>query len=686
MPTKTIKVPRELHRQATIERGQDGKPALMSISSDTPYKRYEWDWEEGEWREYWEVLDHSPSGIDDERLKAGLPILFNHNRSAHLARARDYANDGHRLTLDMTKFLWASGPFAQEKRADIESGALPDTSVGYELTSDGSKIGEKDGAPIYRFKWRLYEASSVTIPADASVGVGRQRSKPEETDLREISIVDENNLANRDNLAHTGTTPTPKGQSMKVTPAVRQFLNADNGGGSGNGGEAPEVIAEKARKEGVAEYIAHCKKIDDWVTALKNDAWRAKAAVIAIKHKNDGAEFDAFRTEALNICTTEGSLDTPTREDGNRFQVIGEREQDPRRRQSIGAQLINSKEFKAAMASGARNISVGMEIDTPILGIRGKVAMAQRAGWTSADLAAVNVQIQSGTIGLGIQRLTIMDLIAPGTTGAAAIIYPRENSFGTVDGVAPAAGSGGVPGMPRAKSVGERGLKPLWEPDLTTETATVKQIAITTKVPNQFMADFPAFQSYIDERMPFMVDTETEAQILYGDGLGNNLKGIFSTTGIQTRPITLTDDSTKAASLKQGLTDIQVQGFFEPTGFAMHPYDWETASLLKDTSGRFLAGGPFYIPYTNGVFMEMNTFWGKPVVVSAAVTYGKPVAGAWKLGAQYFIREGMRLETTNSNEDDFRRNMIAIRAEHRLALAVYRPLAFIEFQGFPARA
>jgi hypothetical protein len=46
----------------------------------------------------------------------------------------------------------------------------------------------------------------------------------------------------------------------------------------------------------------------------------------------------------------------------------------------------------------------------------------------------------------------------------------------------------------------------------------------------------------------------------------------------------------------------------------------------------------------------------------------------------------MRLEMTNANEDDFRRNLIMLRAEHRLALAVYRPIAFLEFTGFPARA
>jgi HK97 family phage major capsid protein len=107
---------------------------------------------------------------------------------------------------------------------------------------------------------------------------------------------------------------------------------------------------------------------------------------------------------------------------------------------------------------------------------------------------------------------------------------------------------------------------------------------------------------------------------------------------------------------------------------------------LKDSQGRYLMGGPFYIPYGYGVFMELYTFWGKPVVKTTAVSYGRPVAGCFKLGAQYFMREGMHLDMTNANEDDFRRNLIMLRAEHRLALATYRPSCFLEFTGFPARS
>jgi len=361
--------------------------------------------------------------------------------------------------------------------------------------------------------------------------------------------------------------------------------------------------------------------------------------------------------------------------------VVDEREQ--RSGNSVGALFVRSKQFLAAIArSGQGERFAAMDFpNVSMLGARGKASLNQRTGFNSPDLGAINIQIVPEIIALGVQKLTVLDLLAPGVTGAAAIIYPRENTLGLIDGVQIAAS----PAMPRVKTTGERGVKPNWDPDLTTVTANVKKIAVTTKVPDEFMSDFPAAQSYIDQRLPFMVDIETEFQVLYGDGLGNNLLGIASTAGIQTRAIDTTSDATIAGSLKKGITDIQVGSFFEPDGYVFHPYDWETASLLKDTTGRFLAGGPYYVPYTAQTYVQFSTFWGKQVAVTVAATVGKPLVGCFKLGAQYFLREGMRLEMTNANEDDFKRNLIAIRAEHRLGLAVYRPVAFLEFTGFPVR-
>lgn len=632
--TKQIKVPDHLSREAvlSIEGEGESKSAKISISSDTPYLRYDW-WND---EEYYEVLDHSPSGFNDSRLKAGLPMLFNHKRDEHLGRAKSFECDGKRITV--SDLIWGESAIAKEKRADYDAGILVDTSVGYSLLGDGECVGAKDGIPIYRFKWEPHEFSLVTIPADITVGAGRNRGHKPEGDPRVIAINLQKGIDEPPKKAHTAPT-------VMAEPTAP---------------EKPPVDLNKERETAIAEFKARCKKIDDFVSALKNAAWQKAAAVIATKHKEGEANFEDFRTEANNAFTSETHLDDTRDENG--IVIVGDR---PQRQLSIGAQFVKSKEFSEKAKMTGKRRSISMDADISLIGIRGKVALAARAGFVSSDLAAVNIAPQSQLVALGVQRLTIMDLIAPGTTSAAAIPYPRENSF-----------------TGAATTVGERGVKPNWDPDLTTETANVRKVAVTTKVPDEFLADFPDMQSYLDERMPYQVDIETERQVLYGDGLDNNLKGITSAPGIQTRAYATAWGDT----IYKALTDIRVNAHFEPDGIAMHPYDWEVARLEKDLNGQYLAGGPYYIPYGNGVFMEMNTFWGKPVVITTSVAVTKPIVGCWKLGAQYFIREGMRLETTNANEDDFKRNLVAIRAEHRLALAVYRPVSFLEVTGGPARS
>jgi HK97 family phage major capsid protein len=85
--------------------------------------------------------------------------------------------------------------------------------------------------------------------------------------------------------------------------------------------------------------------------------------------------------------------------------------------------------------------------------------------------------------------------------------------------------------------------------------------------------------------------------------------------------------------------------------------------------GRYIIGNP------QGT--TMPTLWGLPVVTTQAITIRKFLTGAFKLGAQVFDRWQARVEIATENEDDFIKNLVTILAEERVALAVYRPEAFI---------
>jgi HK97 family phage major capsid protein len=60
------------------------------------------------------------------------------------------------------------------------------------------------------------------------------------------------------------------------------------------------------------------------------------------------------------------------------------------------------------------------------------------------------------------------------------------------------------------------------------------------------------------------------------------------------------------------------------------------------------------------------------------MTIDKYLVGAFRLGAQIFDREDANVEISTEDDVNFRKNLVTIRAEERLGLAVYRPEAFIK--------
>jgi HK97 family phage major capsid protein len=254
---------------------------------------------------------------------------------------------------------------------------------------------------------------------------------------------------------------------------------------------------------------------------------------------------------------------------------------------------------------------------------------------------------------VGTERLTIADLLAQGQTNENTIRYVKEDTFTNA-----------------ATTVTEGATKPEAAFDTSEVDAPVRKIAVTAKVTDELFADFPAMRDYIDNRLRYMVGLTEEVQLLTGDGNAPNITGILTTSGIQTQA--KGSDPTPDAVYK-AITKVRTVGFFEPDGVVFHPNDWTDIRLLKTLDGIYIWGSP--------MDMGPERIWGLPVVVTTGMTENTALVGAFRLGAQIFRREGIRVEATNTNSDDFVKNLITIRAEERLALAVYRPKAFATVTG-----
>jgi len=157
----------ELARDAVIS--EDERLVRISFSSEKPVLRA--DWFEKPWVE---VLGHNDGEMNTARLDAGATLHYNHSRSRE-----DRIGVVESATLKNGRGE-AIVRFSKNERVDdiwddVKDGILRNVSVGYsiderQLVKDGGK-GEPDEFRVVR--WTPHELSFVDIPADHTVGVGR---------------------------------------------------------------------------------------------------------------------------------------------------------------------------------------------------------------------------------------------------------------------------------------------------------------------------------------------------------------------------------------------------------------------------------------------------------------------------------------------------------------------------------
>ncbi|WP_236761814.1 phage major capsid protein [Agrobacterium tumefaciens] len=286
----------------------------------------------------------------------------------------------------------------------------------------------------------------------------------------------------------------------------------------------------------------------------------------------------------------------------------------------------------------------------------GKVDVRMKATLTSLTTdsagsvgdAIANTRLP-GLLALPQRRLTVRDLLSQGQMDGNTLEYVKETGF--VNNAAP---------------VAEGSAKPSSDIKLDLVTTSAKVLAHWMKASKQVLSDISQLRSIIDQRLLYGLAYVEEAQLLNGDGTGQNLNGIIPQATAYAAPITLSSptsiDMIRLMMLQAALAE------YPATGAVMHPSDWAWIETLKDTTGRYIIGNP------QGTINP--TLWGLPVVATQAMTVDKVLVGAFKLGAQVFDRWDARVETGFVN-DDFTKNLVTILAEERLALAVYRPEAFI---------
>jgi HK97 family phage major capsid protein len=246
---------------------------------------------------------------------------------------------------------------------------------------------------------------------------------------------------------------------------------------------------------------------------------------------------------------------------------------------------------------------------------------------------------------LADEQPRLADLFAQGQTDSNAIRYMKVTAR-----TAPAS----------AVTV-ESQQKPGAEFTFDDVLATLAKLAAFIPVSEEMLEDSSAVRDYINAQLPLMVRQAEDKKLaseIYAAATGVGLSTTIGGT-----------DANGFDAIADAIKDVEVNSQSEPDGLFINPTDWWTLAVKKDSvAGQYFSGGPYAGPARNP--------WGLRAVLSTRAPAGFPLVGNFRQGGQVWRKGGIRLEASNSHLDYFRTNLVAIRAEVRVALTIYDPAMF----------
>lgn len=198
----------------------------------------------------------------------------------------------------------------------------------------------------------------------------------------------------------------------------------------------------------------------------------------------------------------------------------------------------------------------------------------------------------------------------------------------------------------------------------------VSTVAHWIKISKQLASDNVALAAYVNTRMVFGVNRRVETQLVAGDGTAPNISGILDSGNFTAHgyaDAALGSTLKKLVLIRKIIADSAAAGY-APDAILLNPVDWAIIEIDLLTT----AAGQTLLKYDDAGNARL---WGLPVIQSVGMTADNVAVGAF--GQAYMIhnRMGVVVEMSESDSDNFTKNLITIRAERRLALATEVPAA-----------
>lgn len=193
------------------------------------------------------------------------------------------------------------------------------------------------------------------------------------------------------------------------------------------------------------------------------------------------------------------------------------------------------------------------------------------------------------------------------------------------------------------------------------KTATLKKITGLIKVTEELFNDAPYIVDAINQDLVDDLNAARQTQAV---------TDLLATSGILTKTVTASDAVDILKGILEAAAAVENATNIAPDAVVVTPAIWLILRGAVNANKDFYAGAPFGDSEYSRLF-EM-TF-----VKSADMTANHFMVGAFAQGAELVSKaDGVRVDSTNSNDVDFEKNLVSVRAEAREVLAVKRPACF----------
>lgn len=599
----------------TITREADAGPVRLTfpLSSEAPVERWFGT----------EVLAHSDKAVRMDRLAAGAaPLLFNHNWDDPIGMIDGARLEGGRLVVDAHLF---DTPRAREVATMIDGG-LRNVSVGYEIL----EMTEDAKRNTYTAtSWMPLEGSIVTVPADVSVGIGRQaddQAKP----VRIVRAAPPSQPA---------APAAPQGEAMSAeTIATAAGASAET--------KAPDlsVVELEQRRKKAIENLCKANNLD---------------VRYASRWISQGTSLEQVSDEILKVLEERGrenpaqvadiGLTSREVEQYSLFRMMsavlsGDYSKAGFERRCHEAVAANVMKSLGRSAQAENNIFVPAEV----LKARRQVARRDLTVGTPANGGFLVETANMSFIELLRNRSVLMNMGATRMSGLVGnVAIPRQTGAATANWMSAESGTGAAY---TDQTFGQLTLNP-------------KTVVAATKISRQLqLQSDPSAESLVMADLAAQVALAVDSAGLQGTGLSGQPTGIINTGSIGG----FTGASITYALLLNSQTDLALANTLsESCGYVSHP----SATEILMTRSRF--------SNTDTPLWEGNMLDGRCLGFRAMSSNQMPTSRVlFGDFAQCIIGEWGVLELAVNPVENFLAGIIALRAMYSVDIGVRYAGAF----------